>query len=95
MASTLTTIYANNTYGRGTGSETFTMVWAGGTTSGVVTPSSASGIISITKFGVTNSANANAFKVVKSYDSTADKDILTITGTANDSFDIWIEGKVA
>lgn len=44
-------------------------------------------------YGLTNTANANAFKVVKSYSSTTDSDILTITCTSSDTFDFWVEGE--
>lgn len=92
MASTQTIVRTKSEYGIGIGYESYTLVWGGGTTSGTIIPSAASGIREIWEFGVTNLANANAVKVVKSYSSSSDKDILTLTGTANDSFDVWVKG---
>lgn len=95
MASTATVVKSNNDYGKGIGYERQTIVWAGGTTTGTVVPSAVSGIVEIYEKSVVNTANANAVKVVQSYDSTNDKDILTLTGTANDSFDVVVIGRVA
>lgn len=92
MASTQTAYDTKNDSGNGLGFERYTIVWAGGTTTGDVIPTLSSGITQITKWGVTNLANANAVKVVKSFDLTNHKDKLTLTGTANDSFDVWVEG---
>lgn len=76
-----------------------TFVTAGGTSSGTIKPGSndtnVTGSASMRKilaWGLSNYANSNAVKVVKSYDATQDGDILTITCTANDTFDFWVEG---
>lgn len=72
---------------------------AGGTSSGVIKPgendtnvSGSIGCRTILSWGLVNNANSNAFKVVKSYDTTHDGDILTVTCTANDTFNFWVEG---
>lgn len=52
----------------------------------------ARGIRKIVGWSVSNNANSNAFKVVKSYDSTAKADKLTITCAPNDTFDYSLEG---
>lgn len=52
----------------------------------------ARGIKKIVRYGFTNNANSNAFKVVKSNNTTADADQLVVTCTANDTFDYWLEG---
>jgi len=44
----------------------------------------------ILSYSFTNSANENAFKVVKAYDASNDGDKLTLTGTAGDTFDFMI-----
>lgn len=52
----------------------------------------ARGIKKIVAYGLTNNANSNAFKVVKSNNTTADADQLVLTCTANDTFDYWYLG---
>lgn len=85
-----------------------TFATSGGSTTGVVIPgydgntgdsliavgslNAARGIKTILGWGFTNNANSNAFKVVKTYDSTAKADKLTITCTANDTFNYWLDG---
>ena len=95
MASTPTVVESKNDYGNGLGYELQRLVWDGGTTTGTITPSSASGISRITEWDVLNITGARAVQVVKSYSSSADKEILTLTGTANDSFDVIVKGRVA
>ena len=80
-----------------------TFVTSGGTTTGVVCPgyqangadvllTPTRGIRTINNWGFTNNVSSGAFKVVKTYDATADADILTVTCTANDGFNYWLEG---
>ena len=52
----------------------------------------ARGIKKIVAYGLTNNANSNAFKVVKSNNTTADADQLVLTCTANDTFNYWYLG---
>lgn len=95
MASTPSEIKSINDYQKGIGFNKQRLVWDGGTATGVVTPSAESKIVEIYEVIVTNIANPNPFKVVVSYDPTVDKDIVTITGTANDSFDVVMKGRAA
>ena len=85
-----------------------TVTLSGGTTTGLVIPgylasagdvlltegslNACRGIKKILGYGFTNNTNSNAFKVVKTTDATADADLLTLTATANDSFNYWLEG---
>lgn len=46
-------------------------------------------------WSITNNANSNAFKAVKTFDATNQADILTITCTANDTFDWMVDGECA
>lgn len=85
-----------------------TVTLSGGTTVGLVIPgylasagdvlltqgslNVARGIRKILGWGFTNHTSSAAFKVVKTNDATADADLLTLTATANDSFDYWLEG---
>lgn len=85
-----------------------TITLSGGTTTGLLIPGylASSGDVLLTQGGVnscrgirkilgwsfTNNTNSNAFKVVKTNDATADADLLTLTATANDSFNYVIEG---
>jgi len=66
---------------------------AASVTTGVV-PGSTYYVRKIYAWGFTNSANTNAFKVVKTYDATTyDSDILTLTCTSGDTFDFWFIGE--
>jgi hypothetical protein len=85
-----------------------TLTLSGGTTAGLIIPgylasagdvlltqgsiNSCRGIRKILGWGFTNNTNSNAFKVVKTNDATADADLLTVTATANDSFNYWLDG---
>lgn len=95
MAQTITDLETVNDFGKGVGLYRCTVTWAGGTTTGDVVPPTASGIVKILLANVRNTANANAVKVVTAYDATADKEKITLTGTANDTFDVTILGRVA
>jgi len=53
---------------------------------------SSSSIKSFTAWGFTNNVSANGFRAVKTYDATQKGDILTVTCTALDGFDWWVEG---
>lgn len=67
---------------------------ASSVTTGVI-PGSTQHVRKILRWGFTPKQNitGGAFNVVKSYDhATYDSDILTLTCTADDSFDFWYEG---
>jgi len=95
MASTPTVLETITDQGRGEAYEKQRVVWDGGTTTGVVTPSATSKIIRVTGCDVVNRVAPNAYTVLIAWDPTENKELITVTGTANNSFDIFLRGKVA
>lgn len=87
-----------------------TLVMSGGATSGIIIPGydANSGDSLLTAngtnvartirepktWGFTNNVSANPHRVVKTFDTTAQAWKLTVTCTANDAFDYWVEGKM-
>jgi len=92
MASTPTVLLSISDYGKGIAYEEQRIVLDGGTTAAVFIPSSASKITTIRQICPVNETAANAFKVVKTWSPTDDKEILTITGTANQTYLVSVTG---
>jgi len=75
----------------------------GGSTGGAITPGTSvgggatvtgsSGLKKFISWSFNNQTGARACQVVKTYDATQDGEILTLTCTANDSFDFAILGE--
>lgn len=84
---------ANPNYGPGIGFFRTRLTWAGGTDTGTVIPTDESGIQSIHEFTIHNmTSEATAVKAVVSYDTTEDKDKLTIDGVADQVFVVTMKG---
>lgn len=80
-------------YGRGIGYFKARLVWDGGTTTGTFIPPDESGIQEITELEVHNLTSQQVAPLVAiSYDATADKDIVTLTGVANQTWLIIVKG---
>ncbi|MBP9786061.1 MAG: hypothetical protein KBC72_00515 [Acinetobacter sp.] len=95
MASTQTILYSKNDYGRGIGIEIGTLVFDGGTASGVITPGSASGIKKIHNVELNAAAEQATFPAaVITYSATPDSEIVTVTGVANSTWRYVITGEV-
>ena len=81
---------------------TGTAVNTGGSTGGAITPGTSvgggalvpgsAGFKKFEAWGFSNQSAVRSYQAVKSYDATQDGDILTLTTTADDDFDFWIEG---
>lgn len=79
-----------------------TIVNTAGSTGGAITPGTSvgsgtlvtgsAGFKKFTAWGFSNQSAQRAPQVVKSYDTTQDGDILTVTTNADDDYDFWIEG---
>lgn len=76
-----------------------TITNSGAETSAVIKPgeqdtnvSGSRGLRKILSWGFSDSVAVEAVKVVKSYDATHDGDILTLTFTAGDEINYWVEG---
>lgn len=76
-----------------------TVAHSGAETSAVIQPGEqdvnfpgSRGLRKILAWGITDSVAAAAVKVVKTYDATHDGDILTVTNTAGDELNYWVEG---
>lgn len=95
MAQTVSVLSTITDQGRGEGFEKQRVVWDAGTLTGVLTPSTASKIHTVTGLDLVNRSGANAFQAVIDWDPTANKELITVTGTANSTFDAFIRGKVA
>lgn len=61
-------------------------------TSSFTNPTGSVGLRTIDSWGVSDATAAAATKVVKTFDTTNKADILTVTITANDTANWWVEG---
>lgn len=92
MAQTVTTLKASTDYGRRIGYEMQQIVWAAGTTTGTIAPTSASSIFEIDDIIVLPQTTANPFKCVL---NTSNFQSAVITGNANETFVVTIKGRVS
>lgn len=60
-----------------------------------VNVSGSSALRKMDSWGISNNAAAKAPIVVKTYSSTYDEDILTVTCASGDDFNFWVEGDSA
>jgi hypothetical protein len=78
----------------------FTVVNTAAETTATISPGNGNGVIQsgsvglrkILRWGFTDSVAAAAIRVVKAYSATTDRDELTLTFTAGDEIDGWVEG---
>ena len=75
-----------------TGGSTGGAITVGTSVGGGTVVTGSAGLKKFTAWNFSNQTAVRAYQAVKSYDATQDGDILTLTTTADDDFDFWIEG---